>query len=135
MTKNEVDHSVFNHSCIYLVVYVDHLGITKVEKHLFKPFPNERSWYHKGELPYYYPSKYLVHNKCSKSIPQLYHIDQYIKGDLGKDILFKDKGYTWVVRYLDAYQVSSTIDKRSISRFCIFVKDTLSLRKARSTML
>lgn len=43
MTKNEVDHSVFNHSCIYLVVYVDHLGITKVEKHLFKPFPNERS--------------------------------------------------------------------------------------------
>lgn len=36
----------------------------------------------------------FLNSPCKEYWNTVTHIDQYIKGDLGKDILFKDKGYT-----------------------------------------
>ena len=50
---------------------------------------------------------------------------RYIKGTLGQGVLYKNRGHTQIVGYCDADWVSSPADRRSTSRYCVFIRDNL----------
>ncbi|XP_031263964.1 uncharacterized protein LOC116122206, partial [Pistacia vera] len=55
----------------------------------------------------------------------VYRILRYLKGTLGKGLLFENCGYLQVEVYTDAYWARSKIDRRSTSRYCTFVGGNL----------
>jgi len=63
--------------------------------------------------------------------PCKYHWDavvqfvKYINNAPGKGLLYEDKGHARVVRYSDADHVGSLSDRRSTSRYCVFLGGNL----------
>ena len=50
---------------------------------------------------------------------------RYIKGTPGQGVLYENRGHTQVVRYSDADWVGSPTDRRSTSRYCVFIGGNL----------
>ena len=53
------------------------------------------------------------------------HIVKYIKGSLGKGLLYSHNNYTKVVFYSDADLAGSPSDRRSTSGYCVSIDDNL----------
>ena len=63
------------------------------------------------------------------SIFQKFHaairILRYVKGTPGQRVLYENKGHTQIVGYSDAYWADSPTDKRSTSRYYVFIGGNL----------
>ena len=53
------------------------------------------------------------------------HILRYIKGTTGQEVLYENIGHTQIVGYCDANWAGSPINRRSTSRYCVFIKGNL----------
>ena len=50
---------------------------------------------------------------------------RYIKGTLGQGVLYENRGHTQVIGYCDADWVGSPANRRSTSRYCVFIGGNL----------
>ena len=55
----------------------------------------------------------------------IFWILRYIKGSLGKCVIYENKGHTQIVGYSDADWAGSPIDRRSTSGYCVLVGGNL----------
>ena len=53
------------------------------------------------------------------------YILHYIKGKPDQEVLYENKGHTQIVGYCDADWASSPVDRRSTSRYCVFLGGNL----------
>ena len=53
------------------------------------------------------------------------HILQYIKGTPNQGMLYEDRGHTQIVGYTNADWAGSPSDRRSTSRYCVFIGGNL----------
>ncbi|RVW16796.1 Retrovirus-related Pol polyprotein from transposon RE2 [Vitis vinifera] len=139
--------------CIYLVVYVDDIvitgsdqdGIQKLKQHLFTHFQTKDL----GKLKYFlgieitqsssgvvlsqrkYAFDILEETVNSYSHHVISHWDavirilRYIKRTPGQGVLYKNRGHTQVVGYIDADWAGSPTDRRSTSGYCVFIGGNL----------
>ena len=52
-------------------------------------------------------------------------IPRFIKGTPGQGVLYENKGHTQIVEYCDADWACSPADRRSTSRYCVFIGENL----------
>ena len=50
---------------------------------------------------------------------------RYIKGTIGQEVLYENRGHTRINEYRDADWASSSVDKRSTSGYCVFIGGNL----------
>ena len=46
---------------------------------------------------------------------------RYIKGTPGQGVLYENRGHIQIVEYCDAHSAGSPADRRSTSRYCVFI--------------
>ena len=56
---------------------------------------------------------------------------RYIKGTLGKWVLYENKGHTHIVGYGDANWAGSPVDRRSTFGYCVFIGGNLASWKGK----
>ena len=49
----------------------------------------------------------------------------YIKGTLTPGVIYENRGHTHIVGYYDADWAGSPINRRSTSRYCVFIRGNL----------
>ena len=67
----------------------------------------------------------FLQSPCDSHWDAVVRILRYIKGTPSQGVLYENRGYTQVVGYSDAYWVGSPTDKRSTSRYCVFIEGNL----------
>jgi len=73
----------------------------------------------------------FLNSPCVDQWNTVIHIMKYIKGSLGKDLLYGHNNYSKVVCYSDADWAGSPSDKRSTSRYCVLIVDNLIYWKSK----
>ena len=66
-----------------------------------------------------------MHSPKEAHLQAVYRVLQYLKGTLGKGILFKRNEGLVLEAYTDADYASSIIDRRSTSGYCTFLGGNL----------
>ncbi|RVW15145.1 Retrovirus-related Pol polyprotein from transposon RE2 [Vitis vinifera] len=67
----------------------------------------------------------FLQSPCDNHWDVVIRIIQYIKGTPDQGMLYEDRDHTQIVGYTDAYWADSPSDKRSISRYCVFIGGNL----------
>ena len=67
----------------------------------------------------------FLHNPRKTHLQAVYRILQYLKGSLGKGILFKRSTRLNIEAYTDADYAGSVVDRRSTSGYCVFIGENL----------
>ena len=67
----------------------------------------------------------FIHSPNPDHFNAVYRILRYLKGTLGKGLIFKKCGHLHVEAYTDADWVGSIVDRRSTSGYCKFVGGNL----------
>ena len=67
----------------------------------------------------------FLQSPCDSHWDVVVRILRYIKGTLGQGVLYENRGHTQVVGYSDADWVGSPTNRRSTSRYCVFIRGNL----------
>ena len=73
----------------------------------------------------------FMHNPRKVHLQVAHRILQYLKGTLGRGILFKRNGNMTLEAYTDANYVGSIVDRRSTTRYCTFLGGNLVTWKSK----
>lgn len=74
----------------------------------------------------------FLNSSCQEHMDVVIRILRYIKYALGKGLVYENKGHTQIVGYSNADWAGSSVDRRSTSRYCVLVEETLYLVKVRN---
>ena len=66
-----------------------------------------------------------MHKPKELHLQVVYRIFHYLKGTIGKGILFKKGAKLTLEAYIDADYASSTVDRRFTTRYCTFLEGNL----------
>jgi hypothetical protein len=66
-----------------------------------------------------------MHDPRSGHLEVVYRILRYLKSSLEKGLMFKSHGHLNIEGYYDADWASCVDDRRSTSRYCMFVRGNL----------
>ena len=67
----------------------------------------------------------FLQSPCDSHWDVAIHIIRYIKGTLGQRVLYENRGHTQIVEYCDVDWAGSPINRRSTSRYCVFIGGNL----------
>ena len=67
----------------------------------------------------------FLQSSCDNHWDVVIRILRYIKGTPGQGVLYEDRGHTQTVVYCDANWAGSPADRRSTSRYCVFIGSNL----------
>ena len=73
----------------------------------------------------------FLNSPCEGHWEAVIHVLKYIKGALGKCLLYEDKGHTRVVGYSGADWTSSSSNMRSTSCYCVFLGGNIISKKSK----
>ena len=63
----------------------------------------------------------FLQSPCDSHRDAIIRIFRYIKSTPDQGVLYENRGHTQVVGYTDVDWTGSPIDRRSISRYCVFI--------------
>ena len=67
----------------------------------------------------------FLQSPCDSHRDVAVHILRYVKSTLGQEVLNDNRGHTHIVGYSDADLADSPTDRRSTSRYCVFIESNL----------
>ncbi|RVW21066.1 Retrovirus-related Pol polyprotein from transposon RE2 [Vitis vinifera] len=76
----------------------------------------------------------FLQSPCDNHWDVVICILRYIKGTPGQGMLYEDRGHTQIVGYTDANWAGSPSDRRSTSRYCVFIGGNLISWKSKNKM-
>ena len=77
----------------------------------------------------------FMYNPKEMHLKAVYRFLQYLKGTLGRGILFKKGGSMTLEAYTDADYTGSLIDKKSTSGYCTFLGGNLMTRRNKKSKI
>ena len=73
----------------------------------------------------------FLQSPCDRHWDAVIHILHYIKGTPGQGVLYENRGHTQIIGYCDADWADSPVERRSTSRYCVFIGGNIISRKSK----
>ena len=66
-----------------------------------------------------------MHAPTAQHLDMMKRILRYLKGTIGCDIVMTRNGHTYIIGYIDSGWTRNALDRRSTTRYCMFVRGNL----------